>query len=120
MFYKLWEQAQTDPAWYASHVPITAAVEQGLNVDIEQLHKICPDPTAFAVEYMAEFAAASSEFVDLNILDFVDIIPPLEAKWLGADVGSSHDRTAFATIGLAKSEYYVADIETLKGAEYTH
>ena len=69
---------------------------------------------------MAEFAAASSEFIDLNILDFVDNIPALEAKWLGVDIGSSHDRTAFATIGLAKGEYYVTDIEMLKGAEYTH
>lgn len=119
-FYRLWEQAQTDNTWFASHIPITTAIEQGMKVDLEQLHKICPDPAAFSVEYMAEFAAVSSEFVDLNIVDFVDTIPELQAKWLGVDVGSSHDRTAFATVGLSNGEYYVTDIEKLKGAEYTH
>lgn len=58
MFYKLWCDALEDDDWFASKVTIEDAVEQGLNVSIEQLHKLCPDPIAFAVEYMAEFAAA--------------------------------------------------------------
>lgn len=34
-----------------------------------------PDPAAFATEYLCEFAAQSSEFIDLSLLDFTDNIP---------------------------------------------
>ena len=119
-FYKLWCQALENDEWFASKVTINDAIAQGLEVDLEQLHKLVPDPIAFATEYLAEFAAQSSEFIDLELLDFVDEIPALQTKWLGVDIGSNHDKSAFCTIGEANGELYVQDIEILSKAEYVH
>lgn len=51
-FYKLWCNALEDDSWYTSRVTIEDAVAQGMQVDLEQLHKLVPDPQAFAMEYM--------------------------------------------------------------------
>lgn len=119
-FYKLWCQAVEDDEWYASKVTIDDAIAQGLNVDIDQLHKLVPDPLAFATEYMCEFAAESSQFIDISLLDFFDDVPSCKSKWLGVDVGSTHDKSAFCTLGTVNDDIYVIDIETLSKAEYTH
>lgn len=69
---------------------------------------------------MCEFASEYSSFIDLSLLDFTDI-PTLRARWLGVDIGSSHDKTALCTVGeAADGQLYVEDIEVLDKAEYTY
>lgn len=47
-FYKLWENAQNDKAWYTQTTTIEDAMNDGLEVDLASLHSLCPDPQAFA------------------------------------------------------------------------
>ena len=46
-FYKLWQQAQHDPAWHTQTTTIDDAIQAGLKVDLASLHTLCPDPAAF-------------------------------------------------------------------------
>lgn len=69
---------------------------------------------------MVEFAEQSSEFIDTSLLDFQEQMPQCKCKWLGIDVGSTHDKSAFCTLGAIGDDLYVLDIETLKNAEYVH
>ena len=47
-FYKLYEQALDDDAWLVQKTTIYDAIADGLKVDLESLHSLCPDPDVFA------------------------------------------------------------------------
>lgn len=50
-FYKMWCNALDSDDWFASLITIEDAIKQGLDVDIEHLHQLCPDPIVFDQEY---------------------------------------------------------------------
>jgi hypothetical protein len=71
------------------------------------------------MEYMAKFADSFSEFMDLNLIDYVDSVPEgITARWLGMDVGSTGDRTAIVTLAQAGDVFYLEDITVLRKASY--
>lgn len=117
-FYKLYQDALTSEDWYVQRTTVHDAIKDGLQLDINQLHTLCPDPQIFAQEYECKFLSEYSSFIDTSYLDFVDSIPTSKQIWLGMDIGSTSDRTAIAEIILDKGIYYVKDITLLNKAEY--
>ena len=70
-------------------------MNDGLEVDLESLHSICPDPQAFAQEYMCVFASEFNAMLDPALLESYEALPQgTSGHWLGIDVGRTHDKTA--------------------------
>lgn len=96
-FYKLYQDACASLDWYVQHTTIHDAINDGLKVDLDSLHSLCPDAAVFAQEYECKFANEYSSLIDTSLIDFTDDIPQ-GRHFIGMDVGSKHDRSAIIDI----------------------
>ena len=118
-FYEMYNNALNDPAWYVQHTTIHEAIADGLNVDLNSLHSLCPDPDVFAQEYECKFLSEYSSLIDLNLIDYYDELPKETfTNYIGIDVGSTSDRTAMVTVKQAKDIAYLEDIVIMHKASY--
>ena len=118
-FYALYNNALNDPQWYVQHTTIHDAIADGLNVDLNSLHSLCPDPDVFAQEYECKFLSEYSSLIDLNLIDYYDVLPKdTFTNYIGIDVGSTSDRTAMVTIKQTKDIAYLEDIVIMHKASY--
>ena len=118
-FYELYNNALNDPVWYVQHTTIHEAIADGLNVDLNSLHSLCPDPDVFAQEYECKFLSEYSSLIDLNLIDYYDELPKETfTNYIGIDVGSTSDRTAMVTVKQAKDIAYIDDIVIMHKASY--
>lgn len=60
----MWKAAQNDPSWYAQTTTIHDAMLAGLKVDLDALHKLCPDREVFAQEYECVFQDSLETMLD--------------------------------------------------------
>lgn len=118
-FYEMYSNALNDPQWYVQHTTIYDAIADGLNVDLNSLHSLCPDPDVFAQEYECKFLSEYSSLIDLNLIDYYDELPKETfTNYIGIDVGSTSDRTAMVTIKQTKDIAYLEDIVIMHKASY--
>ena len=118
-FYALYNNALNDPQWYVQHTTIHDAIADGLNVDLNSLHSLCPDPDVFAQEYECKFLSEYSSLIDLNLIDYYDELPKETfTNYIGIDVGSTSDRTAMVTVKQTKDIAYLEDIVIMHKASY--
>ena len=118
-FYEMYSNALNDPVWYVQHTTIHDAIADGLNVDLNSLHSLCPDPDVFAQEYECKFLSEYSSLIDLNLIDYYDELPKETfTNYIGIDVGSTSDRTAMVTVKQAKDIAYIDDIVIMHKASY--
>lgn len=119
-FYRTYLKALDDPEWYVQTTTIEDAKRMGLDVDIEGLRQLCPDPDMFQQEYMCVFSSEYSSFIDTTLLEFSEEPrAKVVASFMGADIGSTGDRTAIADIAeLEDGSYFVRDVTVLHKAEY--
>ena len=54
-FYDRWLDANDNDAWYLQTTTVHDAIREGLAVDLDALHTLCPDPDMFAQEYECAF-----------------------------------------------------------------
>lgn len=113
-FYDLYQQALESPEWYVQTTTIQNAIEDGLKVDIDALHTLCPDPDVFAQEYECKFIKGASEFIDPDLLQFSSVIPTNGAEYLGIDIGRNHDHSVIVKIVVKDGKIYVQNIITLE------
>ncbi len=97
-FYDLWT-AKND---FSKHkIDIYQAMQEGLDIDIEAIKRITPDPDSFAQEYECKFLSDRESYFSLHLIHSCvsaecDRIASQEAKgdiYLGIDVGRKRDRT---------------------------
>ena len=118
-FYDLWKAAQNDPSWYAQSTTIHDAILAGLNVDLESLHKLCPDREVFAQEYECTFQSSLDNMLDPALIEETDSIPAsCTGTWLGIDIGRQHDRTSIVAVKQLGDKLYVDSIKALHRCEY--
>lgn len=118
-FYDLWKAAQNDPSWYAQTTTIHDAILAGLNVDLEALHKLCPDREVFAQEYECTFQSSLDTMLDPALIEEVPSIPDsCTGTWLGIDIGRQHDRTSIVAVKQLGDKLYVDSIKALHRCEY--
>lgn len=53
--YELYLKAKDDPEWHLQTTTVHDAIRMGLDVDLQSLHTLCPDPDVFAQEYECVF-----------------------------------------------------------------
>lgn len=118
-FYDMWKAAQDDPSWYAQSTTIHDAILAGLNVDLDALHKLCPDREVFAQEYECTFQSSLESMLDPELIEETDSIPAnASGTWLGIDIGRQHDRTSIVAVKQVGDKLYVDSIKTLHRCEY--
>lgn len=118
-FYDMWKAAQDDPSWYAQSTTIHDAILAGLNVDLDALHKLCPDREVFAQEYECVFQSSLESMLDPELIEETDSIPAnASGTWLGIDIGRQHDRTSIVAVKQVGDKLYVDSIKTLHRCEY--
>ena len=118
-FYDMWKAAQNDPSWYAQSTTIHDAILAGLDVDLDSLHKLCPDREVFAQEYECVFQSSLDNMLDPELIEETDSIPEnANGTWLGIDIGRQHDRTSIVAVKQLGDKLYVDSIKTLHKCEY--
>ena len=118
-FYDMWKAAQNDPSWYAQSTTIHDAILAGLDVDLDSLHKLCPDREVFAQEYECVFQSSLDNMLDPALIEETDSIPEnTNGTWLGIDIGRQHDRTSIVAVKQVGDKLYIDSIKTLHKCEY--
>ena len=119
-FYDMYQEALDSSEWHVQHTTIHEAVADGLQVDLEALHSLCPDPDVFAQEYECKFSAEFGSMLDPSLLVFEERKNCSGvASFAGVDVGATSDRTAIAdVVQTGESEYFVKDIVMMHKADY--
>ena len=119
LFFDLCQRAKVENDWKYFEVSIHDAIKDGLNVDLEQLHKLIPDPIQFSIEFECSFADSSNDFLSPNLLQFYNDDVKLEDFFIGVDWARSGDGTAIVALGRTKeSKIYILDLCTLHNVEY--
>lgn len=91
----------------------------GLKVDLDALHKLCPDKEVFAQEYECVFQDSLETMLDPALIEETDIIPAsCTGSWLGIDIGRQHDRTSIVSVKQFGDRLYVDCVRTLNRCEY--
>lgn len=116
LFYKLIQDAGDDA--YVQETTIHDAISDGLVVDIEKLRSLCPDEDIFRQEYECCWLDSASSMLDVGILDWYDDPVQSNEAYLGVDVGSTSDRSAFVTVRNKGGVVYVDDAVVMKKASY--
>lgn len=118
-FYKLYQEALQRDDWYVQHTTIHDAIADGLQVDLEQLRTLVPDPDVFAQEYECKFLSEYASMIDTSLIDWYDDEPKgIDGRYLGMDIGSRQDRSAITTLLTKGDCAYVSDIAMLDKVEY--
>ena len=118
-FYDMWTAAQTDPSWHVQSTTIHDAILAGLDVDLDALHKLCPDKEVFAQEYECVFQSSLESMLDPELIEETDSIPENSSgTWLGIDIGRQHDKTSIVAVKQVGDKLYVDSIKTLHRCEY--
>ena len=119
LFFDLCQRAKAEEDWKYFEVSIHDAIKDGLNVDLEQLHKLIPDPMQFSIEFECSFADSSNDFLSPSLLQFYNDDVKFEDFFIGVDWARSGDGTAIAALGRTKeSRVYLIDLFTLHNVEY--
>ena len=117
-FYHLWTDALESDEWFTQQTTIHDAAKAGLQVNVESLRSLCPDPEKFAIEYECSWDGASTTLFDLDLLKFTDQ-PPSAGKYVfGMDIGRKSDRTAIAVLKVAPTSAHLQDIIVLDKMPY--
>lgn len=118
-FYELYEKALDDEEWYVQTTTIHDAIADGLKVDVDSLHSLCPDPDVFAQEYECKFLSEYGSMFDVNLIDWYEELPKGKTSvHLGMDIGSTSDRTAIVTAKKIGDVVYIDDIAMLHKVSY--
>lgn len=120
-FYEKWSTA--DDSWYVQETTIEDAVADGLEIDLEDLHKLVPDPDVFAQEYMCQFLSEFGSMLDVSLLEFYgDEEEPRDeevvGRFLGVDVGRKKDRSAIVSVKQVGEVSMVSEIDMLDRIGY--
>ena len=119
LFFDLCQRAKVENDWKYFEVSIHDAIKDGLNVDLEQLHKLIPDPIQFSIEFECSFADSSNDFLSPSLLQFYNDDVKFEDFFIGVDWARSGDGTAIVALGRTKeSKIYLLDLCTLHNVEY--
>ena len=118
-FYEMYSRALEDEQWYVQTTTIHDAIQNGLVVDLDSLHRLCPDKDIFAQEYECKFMSSYGSLIDLDIIDWYDEMPKGNPEnYLGMDIGSTSDRSAIVTAKRILDTTYIDDIVMLSKTSY--
>ena len=115
-FAEIWHEGGT--RWSRHKTTLDDAIADGLRVDNRALREAVADEDIWRQEYYCEFLASDTTYFPLDLirgLERVAVDAPTDApRYLGVDIGRSHDLTAIAEIAAVGPELRCVDLETLE------
>lgn len=121
-FYDLWTHSED---YFKTKVTLLDAVNEGLNVDVDEIRKTVMDDSVFRQEYMCEFLDAESALFPYEVLR-ASTYDPLTTEmkiskcYLGIDIGRTHDKTSIAILVECSGVLYVTRVESLSNKEFSY
>ena len=116
--WNVYNEALDDDSFYVQTTTIHDALQGGLNIDLDALHELCPDPDVFRQEYECEWSKELDSFLPLEALDFVDEVPSGGERWLGFDIARVKDNSVILILKKVQDVFYVEDVIVLRKTEY--
>lgn len=121
LFYDLCQKGKTESNWEYFQTTIHDAIADGLDIDIDELRKMMPDPYQFAQEFECQFADSASQLVPIDELVFVN--PSADTRYpeyfMGADWARTSDGTSIAVFGRdANGKMTLVELVNLHNTEY--
>jgi len=121
IFGHLWQMSENNELWFRQKLTIYDAIEQGLNIDIEELQKGVPNQDIWLQEYMCEFMDEESVLLPYEILHSctvenieADIKELTGDVYLGVDIARRHDLTVITILEKIAGRYYLRKQEILR------
>jgi len=121
IFGHLWQMSENNELWFRQKLTIYDAVEQGLNIDIEELQKGVPNQDIWQQEYMCEFMDEESVLLPYEILHSctlegieADVKELTGDVYLGVDIARRHDLTVISILEKIAGRYYLRKQEILR------
>ena len=121
-FYDLWTHSED---YYKTKVTLLDAVNEGLNVDVDEIRKTVMDDSVFQQEYLCEFLDSESALFPYEVLR-ASTYDPLTAEmkiskvYIGVDIGRVHDKTSIAILVECGGVLYVTRVESLSNKEFSY
>lgn len=122
LFYDLCQRAKNEDGWRYFQTTIHEAIADGLNVNLDELHKLIPDPYQFACEFECQFAESVSQLVPISDLSFTTC--EMDRKdfsdmFMGMDWARTSDGTSIVVIGRKKDGHMtLVELVNLHKMEY--
>jgi phage FluMu gp28-like protein len=121
IFGHLWQMSEGNEMWFRQRLTVFDAVNQGLNIDVEELRRGVPNEDIWQQEYMCEFMDEESVLLPYEMLySCVDNNVEADIKeltgdiYLGIDIGRRHDLTVISIIEKIAGRYYLRRQEILR------
>lgn len=110
---------EQDEGTYVQTTTIYDAIADGLDVDIDELKKLCPDPVMWKMEYEAQFADEFGSFIDTTLLEFQEMSNTSKECYSGFDVARTSDNSAIVDVQkLSDGRFYLRDVVLLHNTKY--
>jgi phage FluMu gp28-like protein len=127
IFYFLWETAKDDPLWFRMKLTIYDAINQGLQIDPEELKRGIKSERAWKSEYLCEFLDEEETLLPYETIQAceeegvaVNDIRELKGEiYIGVDIGRRKDLTVIAILEKLGSVLYLRRLEVLEGAPFS-
>lgn len=118
-FYELYQKALLDDGWHVQTTTIHDAVAEGLNVDLEELRQMCPDPDVWSMEYECCFQDEYGAWLNPEDLLFEDVDPSWKGPWwLGLDVGARRDASGLVQAYQKGGRLVFADLAYMRNTSF--
>ena len=100
-------------------ITIHQARGDGLTCDIDELHKLVPDPKQFAVEFECEWNDSENALIDPTLFQYDDVKGrKFKNYYMGVDWARTNDSTSIAIIGQQDGKNYLVDVLTMNNVDY--
>jgi phage FluMu gp28-like protein len=121
-FFELWERG--GEAWSRHKLDIYSAIEQGLDIDAEELKAGLNDPLAWEQEFLVSFIAEEGAYLPYSLIATcqADSLAPEwnpQTSYLGMDIGRKRDLTVFCVLEKVGDVYWLRCLERLRGAMFS-
>jgi phage FluMu gp28-like protein len=117
-FYELWTKSD----YFKTKVTLLDAVNEGFNVDVDEIRKTVIDEDIFASEYLCEFLDNDVSLFSYDLLrgSVYETCPMTGKVWIGIDIGRTHDKTSIAILIEKDGILYVKAVESLANKDFDY
>ena len=121
MFFRLWSK---DGEFRKHRVDIHQAISEGLEIDLDGIRRLTPDPDTFAQEYECKFLSDRESYFSLPLIytcvrEDGEYPKPEGEVYMGVDVGRKRDRTVLVTLHKVGDVLHSAPLEVLDKATFS-
>ena len=117
-FHELWTKSD----FIKTKVTLVDAVNEGLNVNIDEIRKTVMDDDIFRQEYMCEFLDVNSALFPYDVLRnaIYEECPKGGKVFIGIDIGRTHDKTSICILREVNGILHVDHVESLTNKEFSY